>query len=246
MTYSQAEYAAIPAATAAPPTASPVKRNRRRSVKRMGGAGEVSASSVAMASPILAFFREEFGFRVNTFTHILEGYKLADEMATHGASAVGFSDWWGYKFEVIDAIPYSGYVMWDRGVNTGFNSDDSELARRLNTEAAKAIKYGGVPPEEAIKFVTLNPARSLKIDDRVGSLVVGKDADFSIWNGSPLSPYSACEQTWIEGRKYFDRAEDLAGPDDLAAPHEAVILGRKRFPFEFGVRAGDAPLSVEI
>jgi len=166
---------------------------------------------------------EEFGFRVNTFTHILEGYKVADEMATHGASALGFTDWWGYKFEVIDAIPYNGYLMWDRGVNTGFNSDDSELARRLNTEAAKAIKYGGVPPEEAIKFVTLNPARSLKIDDRVGSLVVGKDGDFSIWSGSPLSPYSACEQTWIEGRKYFDRAEDLAGRAALAKERDALV-----------------------
>jgi imidazolonepropionase-like amidohydrolase len=166
---------------------------------------------------------EDFGFKVNTFTHILEGYKVADEMATHGVSAIGFSDWWGYKFEVIDAIPYSGYLMWDRGVNTGFNSDDSELARRLNTEAAKAVKYGGVPPEEAIKFVTLNPARSLQIDDRVGSLVVGKDADFSIWNGSPLSPYAACEQTWIEGRKYFDRAEDLAGRATLAKERDALV-----------------------
>ena len=166
---------------------------------------------------------EEFGFKVNTFTHILEGYKVADEMAAHGASAMGFTDWWGYKFEVIDAIPYNGYLMWDRGVNVGFNSDDSELARRLNTEAAKAIKYGGVPPEEAIKFVTLNPARSLQIDDRVGSLVVGKDADFSIWNGSPLSPYSACEQTWIEGRKYFDRAEDLASRGALAKERDALV-----------------------
>ena len=166
---------------------------------------------------------EEFGFRVNTFTHILEGYKVADEIASHGASAMGFTDWWGYKFEVIDAIPYNGYLMWDRGVNTGFNSDDSELARRLNTEAAKAVKYGGVPPEEAIKFVTLNPARSLQIDDRVGSLVVGKDADFSIWSGSPLSPYSACEQTWIEGRKYFDRAEDLAARGALAKERDALV-----------------------
>ena len=167
---------------------------------------------------------EDFGFRVNTFTHILEGYKVADEMAAHGASAIGFSDWWGYKFEVIDAIPYNAYIMWDRGVNVGFNSDDNELARRLNTEAAKAIKYGGVPPEEAIKFVTLNPAKSLKIDDRVGSLEVGKDADFSIWNGSPLSPYAACQQTWIDGRKYFDRAADLAGRGALARERDSLIV----------------------
>ena len=170
---------------------------------------------------------EDFGFRVNTFTHILEGYKVADEMAAHGASAMGFSDWWGYKFEVWDAIPYNGFLLWDRGVNTGFNSDSEELARRLNTEAAKAVKYGGVPPEEAIKFVTLNPARSLMIADRVGSIEVGKDADFAIWSGSPLSPYSACEQTWIEGRKYFDRAADLAGRPELEKERAALLSRAK-------------------
>jgi imidazolonepropionase-like amidohydrolase len=170
---------------------------------------------------------ESFGFRVNTFTHILEGYKVADEMAVHGASALGFSDWWGYKQEVIDAIPWNNYLMWDRGLNVGFNSDSDELARRLNTEAAKAIKYGGVPREEALKMVTLNPAKSLKIDQWVGSLEVGKDADFSIWNGTPLSPYSACEQTWIEGRKYFDRAADLAGREELAKERTALIAAAK-------------------
>jgi N-acetylglucosamine-6-phosphate deacetylase len=170
---------------------------------------------------------ESFGIRVNTFTHILEGYKVADEMAVHGASGIGFSDWWAYKYEVIDAIPWNGYLMWDRGVNTGFNSDNSELARRLNTEAGKAVKYGGVPPEEAIKFVTLNPARSLRIDARVGSLEPGKDADFAIWSGSPLSPYSACEQTWIEGRKYFDRAADLAGRE-LLAKERSTLLSRAK------------------
>ena len=170
---------------------------------------------------------ESFGIRVNTFTHILEGYKVADEMAVHGASALGFTDWWGYKQEVIDAIPWNGYLMWDRGVNVGFNSDSDELARRLNTEAGKAIKYGGVPREEAIKMVTLNPARSLKIDQYVGSLEPGKDADFAIWNGEPLSPFSTCEQTWIEGRKYFDRAIDLAGRDDLARERVALVAAAK-------------------
>ena len=170
---------------------------------------------------------EAFGFRVNTFTHILEGYKVADEMATHGASAMGFTDWWGYKQEVIDAIPWNGYLMWDRGVNVGFNSDSDELARRLNTEAAKAIKYGGVPREEALKMVTLNPAKSLRIDARVGSLEVGKDADFAIWSGEPLSPFSVCEQTWIEGRKYFDRAADLAGRDALATERAALIAAAR-------------------
>jgi imidazolonepropionase-like amidohydrolase len=166
---------------------------------------------------------ESFGFRVNTFTHILEGYKVADEMAAHGASALGFSDWWAYKYEVIDAIPWNGYLTWSRGVNTGFNSDDSELARRLNTESAKAVKYGGVPPAEALKFVTANPARSLKVEQRVGSLEVGKDADFVVWSASPLSPYAVAEQTWIEGRKYFDRAEDLAGRAALEKERMALI-----------------------
>ncbi len=170
---------------------------------------------------------ESFGFRVNTFTHILEGYKVADEMAAHGASGMGFTDWWGYKQEVIDAIPWNGYLMWDRGVNVGFNSDSDELARRLNTEAAKAIKYGGVPRAEALKMVTLNPARSLKIDAYVGSIEVGKDADFALWSGEPLSPYSVCEQTWIEGRKYFDRAADLAGRDELAKERSALIAAAK-------------------
>lgn len=170
---------------------------------------------------------EEFGITVNTFTHILEGYKVADEMAAHGAAAMGFSDWWGYKQEVIDAIPHNGYLMWDRGVVVGYNSDSNELARRLNTEAAKAIKYGGVPREEAIKFVTLNPAKCLKIDDRVGSLEAGKLANFAIWSGEPLSPYSRCEQTWIEGRKYFDRAEDLAGREALARERTALVAAAK-------------------
>jgi imidazolonepropionase-like amidohydrolase len=166
---------------------------------------------------------EEFGFRVGTFQHVLEGYKVADEMAKHGVGASTFSDWWAYKQEVADAIPYNGYLMWDRGVTVSYNSDDAELARRLNTEAAKAIKYGGVPPAEALKFVTLNPARQLRIDARVGSLEPGKDADFAIWSGSPLSPYSHCEQTWIEGRKYFDRGADQAGRAALEKERDALI-----------------------
>ncbi len=181
---------------------------------------------------------EEFGFRINTFTHILEGYKVADEMAAHGASGMGFTDWWQYKQEVIDAIPWNGWLMWDRGVNVGFNSDSDELARRLNTEAAKAIKYGGMPPEEAIKTVTINPARSLEIDARVGSLEPGKDADFAIWSGSPLSPYSRCEQTWIEGRKYFDRAEDLAGREALAKERAALIARARAAKESGGAAAG--------
>jgi imidazolonepropionase-like amidohydrolase len=181
---------------------------------------------------------EEFGIRVQTFQHILEGYKVADEMAAHGASGSGFSDWWAYKFEVIDAIPYNGFLMWDRGVSVSYNSDSDELARILNVEAAKAMKYGGVPADEALRFVTLNPARQLKIDDRVGSLEVGKDADFSIRTESPLSPTSRVQETWIEGRKYFDRDADLAGRAALAREREALVAkaraARKAKPLESG------------
>jgi len=151
---------------------------------------------------------DDFGFKVATFQHGLEGYKIADILVKHGAGVSTFSDWWAYKYEVIDAIPYNGALMHDVGVVVSYNSDSDELARRLNTEAAKAVKYGGVSEEEALKFVTINPAKQLRIDSRVGSIEVGKDADFVIWSGSPLSAYSMCEQTWIDGRKYFDREED--------------------------------------
>jgi imidazolonepropionase-like amidohydrolase len=148
---------------------------------------------------------ESFGIKVATLQHVLEGYKIADEIAAHGAGGSTFSDWWAYKFEVYDAIPYNGSLMRDRGVVVSFNSDSSELARRLYTEAAKAVKYGGTPEVEALKFVTLNPARQLRIDAYVGSLEPGKDADFAVWSKSPLDSGTVCVQTWIDGKKYFDR-----------------------------------------
>ncbi|TWU60834.1 hypothetical protein Poly51_11150 [Rubripirellula tenax] len=151
---------------------------------------------------------EEFNIRIGTLQHILEGYKVADRIAAHGAMASSFADWWAYKFEVFDAIPYNGVLMHDAGVVVSYNSDDPELGRHLNTEAAKATKYGGVPEEEALKFVTLNPAKQLRIDDRVGSIEVGKDADLVIWSGRPLSTTTRCEQTWIDGRIYFSIADD--------------------------------------
>jgi imidazolonepropionase-like amidohydrolase len=161
-------------------------------------------------SEILMLMRlaEEFGFKINTFTHILEGYKVAKEMAQHGAGGSTFSDWWDYKFEVYDAIPQNPAIMYEQGVIVAINSDDGEMARRLNQEAAKSVKYGGVPEEEALKFVTINPAKLLYVDDRVGSLEVGKDADVVLWNGNPLSNFSRVEQTYVDGRKYFDRTTD--------------------------------------
>jgi len=151
---------------------------------------------------------DDFKIRIGTFQHILEGYKVADAMAKHGAMGSAFSDWWAYKFEVYDAIPYAGALMHNAGVVVSFNSDDRELARHLNHEAAKAVKYGEVSPEEALKFVTLNPAKQLRIDRHVGSIETGKHADIVLWSASPLSTMSRCEQTWIDGRKYFDRATD--------------------------------------
>jgi imidazolonepropionase-like amidohydrolase len=148
---------------------------------------------------------ESFGVKIATFQHVLEGYKVADEIARHGAGGSTFSDWWAYKFEVYDAIPYNGGLMRDRGVVVSFNSDSDELARRLYTEAAKAVKYGGTPEIEALKFVTINPARQLHIDSHVGSLEPAKDGDFAIWSKAPLDSGTVCLQTWIEGKKYFDR-----------------------------------------
>lgn len=158
---------------------------------------------------------EQFGFKVNTFTHILEGYKVADKMKAHGASASSFSDWWSYKAEVVDAIPYNGAILHAMGINVGFNSDDPEMARRLNQEAAKAVKYGGVSEDDAMKFVTLNPAKMLRVDNRVGSLKTGKDADVVIWSDNPLSIYARVETTFVDGIPYYDRTRDAAIREEI-------------------------------
>jgi len=148
---------------------------------------------------------DTMGFKVNTFTHILEGYKVSDRLREHGAHASTFSDWWAYKFEVNDAIPYNAALLTKAGVNTGINSDDAEMGRRLNQEAAKAMKYGGLSKEEAIKLVTINPAKMLHVEEWVGSIEVGKQADLVIWSGDPLSVYSEADQTFVDGILYFDR-----------------------------------------
>lgn len=178
---------------------------------------------------ILAFLRtmESFGVRVATLQHILEGYKVADEIARHGAGASAFADWWAFKFEVYDAIPYAGALMHARGVNVSFNSDSADHARRLNLEAAKAVKYGGTPEAEALKFVTLNPAKQLGIDRWVGSLEPGKDADFAVWSGHPLDTRSVCLQTWIEGRQYFDRTREPERARALADERAALLAKAK-------------------
>ncbi|MBF8149444.1 amidohydrolase family protein [Winogradskyella sp. F6397] len=151
---------------------------------------------------------DQFDFTINTFTHILEGYKVADKMKAHGAGGSTFSDWWAYKYEVNDAIPHNAAIMHNAGITVAINSDDPEMSRRLNQEAAKSVKYGGVSEEEAWKFVTLNPAKLLHLDKRVGSLKVGKDADVVLWSDHPLSIYAKAEKTIIEGVTYFDLARD--------------------------------------
>ncbi len=151
---------------------------------------------------------EKFGFRMNTFTHILEGYKVADKMAEHGVGGGTFSDWWAYKYEVNDAIPYNAAIMQSQGVTVAINSDDAEMIRRLNQEAAKTVKYGGMSEEEAWKMVTINPAKLLHLDERTGSIKVGKDADLVLWNNHPLSVYAKAEKTMIDGAIYFDIEKD--------------------------------------
>ena len=172
---------------------------------------------------MLMHVAEEFDFKVNTFTHILEGYKVADKMAAHGAGGSSFSDWWAYKYEVIDAIPQNGEIMHNEGVVVAFNSDDAEMARRLNQEAAKAVKYGKISEEEAWKFVTLNPAKLLHIDNQVGSLKVGKDADIVLWSDHPMSIYSKAEMTFIDGIKYFDRSVDLILREELKQERARLV-----------------------
>lgn len=166
---------------------------------------------------------ERFGFRINTFTHILEGYKVADIMAKHGAGGSTFSDWWAYKFEVYQAIPYNAKMMADQGVVVAVNSDDAEMARRLNQEAAKAVMYGGMSEEEAWKTVTLNPAKLLRVDDRIGSVKVGKDADLALWNDHPLSIYARVEKTWVDGYLYYDAERDRQMRQEIRSERARII-----------------------
>ena len=166
---------------------------------------------------------DKFNFNINTFTHILEGYKVADKMKEHGVGGSTFSDWWAYKYEVNDAIPYNAAIMHNAGVTVAINSDDGEMSRRLNQEAAKAVKYGDISEEEAWKFVTLNPAKLLHINDRVGSIKVGKDADVVLWTDNPLSIYAKAEKTIIEGVTYFDLEKDKAKRDKIKQEKSKLI-----------------------
>ncbi|MCA1588969.1 MAG: amidohydrolase family protein [Acidobacteria bacterium] len=165
---------------------------------------------------------DEFRFKIATLQHGLEAYKIAPEIARHGAGVSIFVDIWSYKLEAYDAIPYNAYILWKNGVSVSINSDSDERMRRLNLDAAKVMKYGGVPEEDALKMITLNPARQLGIDKRTGSIEQGKDADIVIWNSHPFSSFSRAEITMIDGDVYFDRAKDLLQRAERQREREAL------------------------
>jgi imidazolonepropionase-like amidohydrolase len=187
---------------------------------------------------------DSLGFKINTFTHILEGYKVADKMKARGINASTFSDWWAYKYEVAEAIPYNGKIMHNVGITTAFNSDDAEMARRLNQEAGKSVLYGGVPEEDALKFVTLNPAKMLHIDNKVGSLKAGKDADVVIWSDNPLSIYARAEKTFVDGVAYWDLEKDAQLRKEQLAERKRLIqkmADSKKTGLKTQRPVGDAP-----
>ena len=218
---SWSEYRVKPASTAPPP---------RRDL-RLEAALEIAQGKRIIhihsyrQDELLMFVRlaQEMHLTVAAFHHGLEAYKVMDEIARLGAGVSTFSDWWGYKYEAIDAIPHNGAMLEKAGVVTSFNSDSDELARRLNTEAAKAVKYGGLSEEAALGLVTINPARQLRLERQTGSLEPGKDADFVLWNGHPLSSFARAEQTWIDGRCYFNYGRDQRARQEAVALREALI-----------------------
>jgi imidazolonepropionase-like amidohydrolase len=181
---------------------------------------------------------DDYGFKIRTFQHVLEGYKVAKEMAAHGAGGSTFSDWWDYKVEAADAIPYNAAIMAKAGVVVSLNSDDAELMRHLNTEAAKTMKYGGMTETEALSMVTINPAKQLGIDNRVGSIEVGKDADLVLYDKYPLSDYAKVEKVLIDGTVYFDRDKEISGRAADAAAKQKLVDKLKQQQQQNGGRGG--------
>jgi len=182
------------------------------------------------ADEILMLIRvaDDYGFKIRTFQHVLEGYKVAKEIAAHGAGASTFSDWWSYKVEAFDAIPYNAALMTKKGIVVSLNSDDAELMRHLNSEAGKAMKYGGMSETEALAMVTLNPAKQLGIDNRVGSIEVGKDGDLVIYDKFPLSDFAKVQKVLIDGTVYFDRDKEVSGRAAKAAEKQKLIEKEKQ------------------
>jgi imidazolonepropionase-like amidohydrolase len=192
------------------------------------------------ADEILMLLRvaDDYGFKIRTLQHVLEGYKVADEIAAHGAGASTFSDWWSYKVEAFDAIPYNTAMMVKRGIVVSVNSDDAELMRHLNTEAGKAMKYGGLTETEALSLVTINPAKQLGIDNRVGSIEPGKDADLVIYDKFPLSDYAKVQKVLIDGTVYFDRDREVSGRAAKQAEKQRLIDKEKQSQPGRGGRGG--------
>lgn len=175
---------------------------------------------------------DEFGFKIATLQHGLEAYKIAPEIAKHGAGVSIFADYWGYKIEAYDSIPYNAAILWKNGVVVSINSDDPERIRRLNIDAAKMMKYGGIPEEEALKMITLNPAKQLGIDKRTGSIEIGKDADIVVWSAHPFSVYARPEYTLVEGEIFFDRGRDILRRQDLARERAELEKNEANLPPE--------------
>ena len=182
------------------------------------------------ADEILMLIRvaDEMGFKIRTFQHVLEGYKVAKEIAAHGGGASTFSDWWAYKVEAYDATPYNAAIMHRKGVLVSLNSDSDELIRHLNNEAAKTIKYGGLTEDEALATVTINPAKQLELESRVGSIEPGKDADLAMFDGHPLSNYAKVQKVFIDGNLYFDRQKDLGQRAEREVRRQALIEKNRR------------------
>lgn len=193
-------------------------------VEVLNGERYVTAHSYVQSEiNMLLHVADSFDFTINTFTHILEGYKVADKMAAHGAGGSTFSDWWAFKWEVREAIPYNAALMQQAGMVVALNSDDAEMSRRLNQEVGKVVKYGGVSESDALKMITLNPAKLLHLDDRMGSIRVGKDADLVLWNDHPLSVYALAMTTWVDGVAYFDRERDQQLRRDIVSERARII-----------------------
>ncbi len=192
------------------------------------------------ADEILMLIRvaDDYGFKIRTFQHVLEGYKVAKEIAAHNAGGSTFSDWWDYKMEAVDAIPFNATLMTRKNVVVSLNSDDAELMRHLNTEAGKAMKYGGATETEALAMVTLNPAKQLGIDNRVGSIDVGKDADLVIYDNYPLSDYAKVQKVLIDGSVYFDRDKEMSGLAAKAAEKQKLVDKLKQQQPQNGARGG--------
>ncbi|MBK5292732.1 MAG: amidohydrolase [Acidobacteriia bacterium] len=182
------------------------------------------------ADEILMLLRvaDDFGFKIRTLQHVLEGYKVAREIAAHGAGASTFSDWWAYKVEAYDAIPFNAAIMHKKGVLVSLNSDSAELMRHLNTEAAKTLKYGGLTEDEALAMITINPAKQLMVESRVGSIEAGKDADLVLYDKHPLSNYAKVQKVLIEGEVYFDRDKDVSGRAEIEARRKALNEKQRR------------------